>query len=139
MQQNEARQEGNPMTIRVLVADDQPLVRQALRLMIDADPGMTVVAEASTGVEALSACLATSVDVILMDNHMPGWSGIETSHHITTDPRLPDVRVLMHTAFLTDDLVAAGLGAGVSGFLQKGVDPGTLLQSIRDVSPLARA
>ncbi|MBL7261343.1 response regulator [Paractinoplanes lichenicola] len=128
------------MTIQVLIADDQPHVRQALRLILGLDPAITVVAEAATGVEALTVCRSEVVDVVLMDNHMPGLSGIETSHQITADPRLARVRVLLHTAFLTDDLVSAGLSAGISGFLQKGVDPHTLLQSVHDVAPpLARA
>ncbi|MBM2614819.1 response regulator transcription factor [Actinoplanes sp. LDG1-06] len=122
------------MTIRVLLADDQPLVRQALRLMIDSEPGLEVVAEASSGMSAVTACRAETVDVVLMDNHMPGLSGVEASRQITSDPHLAGVRILMHTAFLTGDLVATGLSAGVSGFLQKGVDPDTLIQSIREVA-----
>ncbi|MBU2668344.1 response regulator transcription factor [Actinoplanes bogorensis] len=123
------------MTVRVLLADDQPIVRQALRHMIDAAPDMTVVAEAATGVEAVTLCRAFAVDVVLMDNHMPGQSGVAAARRITSDPHLPGVRVLIHTAFLTDDLVAEGLPAGVSGFLQKGVNAPTMLRAIRDVAP----
>ncbi|GAA2709601.1 response regulator [Actinoplanes palleronii] len=122
------------MTIRVLLADDQPLVREALRLMIDADPDMSVVAEASTGVEAIAGCRASAADVVLMDNHMPGLSGVEASRQISNDPGLATVRILMHTAFVTEDLIATGIPAGVSGFLHKGVAPAILLQSIRDLA-----
>ena len=121
------------MTIRVLLADDQPFVRQAIRLMIDAEPDLEVVAEASSGMSAVTACRAGTVDVVLMDNHMPGLSGVEAARQITSDPRLAGVRVLMHTAFLTADLVSDDISAGISGFLQKGVDPGTLVRSIHDV------
>ncbi|GIF25922.1 DNA-binding NarL/FixJ family response regulator [Actinoplanes tereljensis] len=126
------------MTIRVLVADDQPLIRQALRTLIDADPEMTVVAEAATGVEAVVRCRAGLADVVLMDNRMPDLSGVEASRQITSDPGLATVRVLMHTTFVTEDLVAAALPAGVAGFLRKGVDAGTLLQTIRDVAAIGR-
>ncbi|GAA1642218.1 response regulator [Actinoplanes couchii] len=122
------------MTIRVLLADDQPLIRQALRVLIDGDPGMDVVGEASTGIEAIAGCRAASADVVLMDNHMPGLSGVEASRRITGNPQLSEVRILMHTAFLTEDLVAAGVPAGISGFLTKGGDPAVLLQAIRDLA-----
>jgi DNA-binding NarL/FixJ family response regulator len=122
------------MTIRVLVADDQPLIRQALRTLIDADPEMAVVAEASTAAEAVVRCRTGLADVVLMDHRMPNLNGVEASRQITSDPGLARVRVLMHTVFVTEELVTAALPAGVAGFLSKGVDAGTLLQTIRDVA-----
>ncbi|GAA3800300.1 response regulator [Cellulomonas soli] len=122
------------MTIRVLLADDQALLRATFRLLLDSDPGIEVVGEASTGLEAVRRARSDQADVVLMDIRMPDMDGIEATRRITADEALAGVKVLVLTTFETDDLVVSALRAGASGFLGKGVDPGSLLAAIRTVA-----
>ncbi|WP_448630608.1 response regulator [Cellulomonas soli] len=122
------------MTIRVLLADDQALLRATFRLLLDSDPGIEVVGEASTGAEAVRRARSDRADVVLMDIRMPDVDGIEATRRITADEELAGVKVLVLTTFETDDLVVAALRAGASGFLGKGVDPAALLAAIRTVA-----
>jgi DNA-binding NarL/FixJ family response regulator len=126
--------EGRLVTIRVLLADDQALLRATFRLLLDSEPDIEVVAEAATGGEVVTKLRGAEVDVVLMDLRMPGVDGIEATRRITADPALTGVRVLVLTTFETDELVVAALRAGASGFLGKGVDPPALLQAIRTVA-----
>ena len=122
------------MTIRVLLADDQELLRATFRLLLDSAPDMQVVAEAATGREAVARARADRADVVVMDIRMPDMDGIEATQRITTDDDLAGVRVLILTTYETDELVAAALRAGASGYLGKGVPPATLLDGIRTVA-----
>ena len=122
------------MTIRVLLADDQALLRATFRLLLDSADDLEVVGEASTGAEAVARARATRADIVLMDIRMPDMDGIEATRLITADEALAGVRILMLTTFETDDLVVAALRAGASGFLGKGVDPQTLLHAVRTVA-----
>ncbi|MER7274839.1 response regulator transcription factor [Dactylosporangium sp. NPDC000244] len=122
------------MTIRVLLADDQALLRATFRLLLDAAPDIEVVGEASTGDEAVAKALQTGPDVVLMDIRMPGSDGITATGRIAGAQTLAGTRVLILTTFETDEHVLAALRAGASGFLGKGVDPADLLQAIRTVA-----
>ena len=120
------------MTLRVLVADDQALVRAGLCGIIAATEGFTVVAEAGTGAEAVELAARTSPDVVLMDIRMPGTDGIEATRRITSTATT--ARVLVLTTFDVDEYVYAALRAGASGFLLKDTLPGDLLAAIRVVA-----
>jgi DNA-binding NarL/FixJ family response regulator len=122
------------MTIRVLLADDQALLRATFRLLLESDPGIEVAGEASTGAEAVARARSERADVVLMDIRMPDVDGIEATRRITADEALAGVKVLVLTTFETDELVVAALRAGASGFLGKGVDPADLLAAIRTVA-----
>ncbi|MEU5262794.1 response regulator transcription factor [Amycolatopsis sp. NPDC021455] len=122
------------MTIRVLLADDQALLRATFRLLIDADEDMAVVAEAADGQDAVTKAREAQADVVVMDIRMPGVDGIEATRRITADEDLAGVKVLVLTTFETDEFVVAALRAGASGFLGKGVEPEVLLQAIRTVA-----
>ncbi|MEV7623312.1 response regulator transcription factor [Actinoplanes sp. NPDC089786] len=122
------------MTITVLLADDQQLVRAGFRSLLKRDREITVVAEASTGDEAVRTTKATKPDVVLMDIRMPGLDGIEATRRIVADPGLRDCRVIILTTFETDEYVFAALEAGASGFLTKEVDPEGLRHAVRVVA-----
>ncbi|BEP14075.1 response regulator transcription factor [Acidothermaceae bacterium B102] len=122
------------MTVRVLLADDQALLRATFRLLIDSAPDLEVVGEAATGREAIEHARAERPDVVVMDIRMPDLDGIEATRSITADPSLSEVRILMLTTFEVEELVVDALRAGASGFLGKGVDPATLLHGIRTVA-----
>ncbi|GAA2687008.1 response regulator transcription factor [Actinoplanes palleronii] len=122
------------MTIRVLLADDQALLRATFRLLLDSDPGIEVVGEAATGAEAVTRARELAADLVLMDIRMPEMDGIEATRLITADASLAGVRVLVLTTFETDEIVVAALRAGASGFLGKGVNPDELLQAVRTVA-----
>ncbi|BCJ50341.1 DNA-binding response regulator [Actinoplanes sp. NBRC 14428] len=122
------------MSIRVLLADDQALIRAGFRMIIDADPGLEVVGEAADGAEAVELCHSGRVDVVLMDIRMPHVDGIEATRRISADERLAGVRVLILTTFDDDDNVIYALQAGASGFLGKDVAPGDLVNAIRVVA-----
>ena len=122
------------MTIRVLVADDQALVRVGFSGIIAATPGMTVVGEAGTGAEAVEAARAARPDVVLMDVRMPVMDGIEATRRITGAARTRDVRVLILTTFDLDEYVYAALRAGASGFLLKDTMPADLLNAIQVIA-----
>ena len=119
------------MTLRVVVADDQALVRVGFCGIIAATPGFTVVGEAGNGVEAVEAAQRTKPDVILMDVRMPVMDGIEATRRITASS---DVRALILTTFDLDEYVFAALRAGASGFLLKDTLPADLLTAIRVVA-----
>jgi DNA-binding NarL/FixJ family response regulator len=122
------------MTIRVLVADDQALVRVGFSGIIAATPGLTVVGEAGTGAEAVEVARRTLPDVVLMDVRMPVMDGIEATRRITAGDQTPDVRVLILTTFDLDEYVYAALRAGASGFLLKDTMPADLLHAIRVIA-----
>ena len=122
------------MAIRVLLADDQALLRGTFRLLIDAQPDMDVVAEASNGREAAQLARSERADVVVMDIRMPELDGIEATRLIAQDEDLAGVKVLVLTTFEEDDLVVEALRAGASGFLGKGVEPAQLLDAVRLVA-----
>ncbi len=122
------------MTIRVLLADDQTLLRATFRLLLDSAPDLEVVGEAADGAEAVAQVRATRADLVVMDIRMPGVDGIEATRRITADEALAGVKVLILTTFETDELVVEALRAGASGFLGKGVDPADLIAAIRTVA-----
>ncbi|CAM5728845.1 MULTISPECIES: response regulator transcription factor [Streptomyces] len=122
------------MTIRVLLADDQALLRATFRILIDSCEDMTVVGEASDGAEALELTRAHHPDIVLMDIRMPGTDGLAATSAICADPELAATRVLILTTFETEDYVAQALRAGASGFLGKDVTADTLLAGLRTVA-----
>jgi DNA-binding NarL/FixJ family response regulator len=122
------------MTIRVLVADDQALVRGSFRLLVDTASDLTSVGEAATGTEAVEIARREKPDIVLMDIRMPGTDGIEATRQITADPSTAAVRVLILTTFDLDEYVFAALRAGASGFLLKDTRPADLLAAIRVVA-----
>ena len=119
------------MTIRVLLADDQALLRSAFRVLVDSEPDMEVVGEASDGAEAVRLAKEERADVVLMDIRMPGTDGLAATRMISEDPTLAHVRVVILTTFEVDDYVVQSLRAGASGFLGKGSEPEELLSAIR--------
>jgi DNA-binding NarL/FixJ family response regulator len=120
------------MTIKVLIADDQALVRAGFRMILETDPGVRVVAEADEGATAVQAALRTRPDIALMDIRMPGMDGLEATRRIMAAPRPP--RVLMLTTFDLDEYVFDALAAGASGFLLKDIAPEQLLAGIRIIA-----
>jgi DNA-binding NarL/FixJ family response regulator len=122
------------VTIRVLLADDQTLIRAGFRVLIDSAPDLEIVGEASTGREAVDLARSTRADVVLMDIRMPELDGLEATRQITADDDLAGVRVLILTTFEIDENVLLALRAGASGFLSKGVEPDDLLDAIRTVA-----
>ncbi|MFD6293088.1 response regulator [Streptomyces sp. NPDC060205] len=122
------------MSIKVLLADDQALLRATFRILIDSCDDMTVVGEASDGVEAVDLTRAHHPDIVLMDIRMPGADGLTATSEICADPELSATRVLILTTFETEDYVAQALRAGASGFLGKDVTADTLLDGLRTVA-----
>jgi DNA-binding NarL/FixJ family response regulator len=122
------------MTIRVLVADDQTLVRSGFRALLERADDIEVTGEAGDGAEAVERAFADRPDVVLMDVRMPGVDGLEATRRITSDRRLADVRVIVLTTFDLDDYVFAALHAGASGFLLKDVEPDELRDAVRVVA-----
>lgn len=120
--------------IRVLIADDEALVRGGFRVLIDTEPGMTVVGEAGDGATAVELARQTRPNVVLMDIRMPGVDGLHATHQIAADPDLADVHVLILTTFDHDEYVIDALGAGAAGFLIKNTEPRQLLHGIRVVA-----
>jgi DNA-binding NarL/FixJ family response regulator len=120
--------------IRVVLADDQQLVRAGFRMILDAENDIEVVGEASDGVEALQRTREEHPDVVLMDIRMPELDGLEATRQISEDRRLEDVRVLILTTFELDEYVFEALRAGASGFLLKDTDPVQLLRAVRVVA-----
>ncbi len=120
--------------IRVLLADDQALIRAGFRVLIDSDPDLEVVGEAADGDEAVALVRSTRADVVLMDIRMPGVDGLAATRAITGDDDLAGVRVIVLTTFEVDDYVISAVQAGASGFLGKGVEPAELLDAIRVVA-----
>ena len=121
------------MSIRVVLADDQPLVRSGFALFIDSAPDLTVVAEVGTGREAVEQARASRADVVVMDIRMPDLDGLAATRLITAEEDLAGVRVLILTTFEVDEYVFAALRAGASGFLGKNAEVDELLDAIRTV------
>jgi DNA-binding NarL/FixJ family response regulator len=119
--------------IRVLLADDQALVRAGFRALLDAQADIEVVAEASDGDEAVRLVLEQRPDVVLMDIRMPGTDGLTATKRIVEDPRLADVRVVILTTFDLDEHVFEAIRFGANGFLVKDTEPEELLRAIRAV------
>jgi DNA-binding NarL/FixJ family response regulator len=122
------------VTIRVLLADDQALLRGTFRMLIDSIPDMEVVGEAANGREAVDLAGSVQADVLLMDIRMPELDGLAATRLICADEELAGVRVLILTTFEQDEYVAEALRGGASGFLGKGMRPEELLDAIRTVA-----
>jgi DNA-binding NarL/FixJ family response regulator len=122
------------VTIRVLLADDQALLRQTFRILISAAPGMEVVGEAANGKEAAELTRAHHPDVVAMDIRMPGTDGLAATEAICGDPDLTGTRILILTTFETDEYVARALRAGAGGFLDKTASTDDLLAGIRTIA-----
>lgn len=117
--------------VRVLIADDQPLLRHSLSVLFGGTDDLEVVGEAGTGSEAVRLALALIPDVVLMDIRMPGGDGIEATRRIAAEPALRGCRVLVLSMFELDDYVYGALRAGASGFLLKDAFPDQLLEAVR--------
>lgn len=122
------------MTIRVLLADDQALIRAGFAMIIGSAPDLEVVGEATNGREAVELARSERADVVLMDIRMPELDGIEATKQIAADEDLAGVRILVLTTFENDDNIVLALRAGASGFLGKGVEPEDLVRAIRVVA-----
>lgn len=120
--------------IRIVIADDQELVRAGFTMVINSQPDMQVVGQASNGDEAIRLAEQLTPDIVLMDVRMPGMDGITAAEHITRmDNGGRPIRVIILTTFDLDEYVMAAIHAGASGFLLKDTEPETLLRSIRTV------
>ncbi|MET0932814.1 MAG: response regulator transcription factor [Mycetocola sp.] len=117
--------------IRVVIADDQQLIRAGFRALLEAEPDIDVVGEASTGADAVARVREHRPDVALMDIRMPGGDGLWATEQITADPELAGTRIVVVTTFELDDYVAQAIGAGASGFLVKDTEPVELIRSVR--------
>ncbi|MGV9408126.1 response regulator [Streptomyces sp. NPDC003674] len=119
--------------IRVLLADDQALVRAGFRALLDAQPDIGVAGEAADGAEALHRVRELRPDVVLMDIRMPLLDGLAATRRITGDPELSEVKVVMLTTFELDEYVFEAIRSGASGFLVKDTEPDELLRAVRAV------
>ncbi|MFF0833461.1 MULTISPECIES: response regulator [unclassified Streptomyces] len=119
--------------IRVLLADDQALVRAGFRALLDAQPDIGVAGEAADGAEALHRVREVRPDVVLMDIRMPLLDGLAATRRITGDPELSEVKVVMLTTFELDEYVFEAIRSGASGFLVKDTEPDELLRAVRAV------
>jgi DNA-binding NarL/FixJ family response regulator len=122
------------VTIRVVLADDQALIRSGFRVLIDSAEDLEVVGEAATGDDAVRLARSTRADVVLMDIRMPGTDGIAATQAITDDDDLAGVKVVVLTTFEIDAYVIEAVRAGASGFLSKSIEPADLLDAIRTVA-----
>ncbi|GAB3355923.1 response regulator [Amycolatopsis echigonensis] len=122
------------MTIRVVLADDQALVRAGFRLLLDTEDGFEVAGEASDGEQAVAQAVEHRPDIVVMDIRMPGTDGLEATRRITSHPDLTGVKVLVLTTFDVDEYVYEALRAGASGFLLKDTEPVELLHALRVVA-----
>jgi DNA-binding NarL/FixJ family response regulator len=120
--------------IRVLVVDDQTLVRAGFRALLDSEDDLEVVGEAVDGAQAVELAVATRPDVVLMDIRMPHVDGLEATARINADPRLAGTRVIVLTTFELDEYVFGALRAGASGFLLKDLEPVALIDAVRVVA-----
>jgi DNA-binding NarL/FixJ family response regulator len=120
--------------IRVVLADDQALVRAGFRVLLDSAGDIKVVGEAASGEEAIAQARRSHPDVVLMDVRMPILDGLEATRRIVTDPDLAGVRVLILTTFEVDEYVFEALRSGASGFVVKDMEPSELLQAVRVVA-----
>jgi DNA-binding NarL/FixJ family response regulator len=117
--------------LRVVVVDDQQLVRMGLAALVNSEPDLTLAGEASDGAEAVRVVKRLKPDVVLMDIRMPGTDGLTALGMISADPDLADVHVVMLTTFEIDDYVFAALEAGAAGFLIKDAEPDEITRAIR--------
>ncbi len=124
--------EGAERAIRVLLVDDQALIRMGFRMVLEGEPDLEVVGEADDGVEAVELIASLAPDVVVMDVRMPRMDGIAATRRVVE--RCPDVRVLILTTFDLDEYAFAGLRAGASGFLLKNARPADLVRAIRTVA-----
>ena len=120
--------------IRVVLADDQALVRAGFRALLDAQDDIEVVGEAGNGEEAVRLATQLTPDVVLMDIRMPGVDGLSATRRIAADDRLAGVRVVILTTFGLDEYIFEAIRAGASGFLVKDTEPGELVQAVRVVA-----
>ncbi|MEV4135803.1 response regulator transcription factor [Dactylosporangium sp. NPDC049742] len=120
--------------IRVVLADDQTLVRVGFRALLDAEPDIEVVGEAGDGAHAVRLARQTRPDVVLMDIRMPGVDGLAATRQIVADPALAAVRILVLTTFELDEYVAEALRSGAAGFLVKHTDLAELVRGVRVVA-----
>jgi NarL family two-component system response regulator LiaR len=118
--------------IRILIVDDHAIVREGQRALIDTEPGMTLVGEATNGLEAIELARTLSLDVIFMDLFMPEMGGIEAIEAIKADN--PEARILVLTSFAEDEKVFAAVKAGASGYLLKDATPDEILTAVRYVN-----
>lgn len=125
---------GNLVTIRVVVADDQALVRSGFTMLLSGQPDIDVVGEATNGAEAVALAASARPDVILMDVRMPVMDGLEATRRITAEATLATTRVVILTTFDLDEYVHEALRAGASGFLLKDAIPTDLLNAVRVVA-----
>ena len=123
--------------VRVVIVDDDALVRAALRLILESDSGVTVLGEGSDGRSGYDAARSLRPDVVLMDLHMPGTDGVWATAQIAAD--CPDTKVLVLTAFDTDAMVAAALRAGATGFLLKDSAPEIIFRAVHAAADGQRA
>ncbi|MFG3253146.1 response regulator [Streptomyces sp. NPDC048172] len=123
-----------PDPVRVLIADDQAMVRQGFTVLLDAEPGIRVVGQAEDGHAALARCAELAPDVVLMDIRMPGLGGIEATRRLLTAEGTPPVKVLVLTTFDLDEYVYEALRAGASGFLLKDASAAELAHAVRVVA-----
>lgn len=119
--------------IRILIADDQTLIRAGFRALLDAEPDMEVVAECGTGDDAVRLAARERPDVVLMDIRMPQGDGLEATRRILADPALPGTRVIILTTFELDEYIAEAVRAGAAGFLVKDTEPEELLRAVHVV------
>lgn len=122
------------MTIRVVVADDQVLVRSGFTMLLSGEPDIDVVGEAGNGAEAVALAVKEHPDVVLMDVRMPVMDGLDATRRITADPSLASTRIIILTTFDLDEYVHEALRAGASGFLLKDTLPVDLLHAVRVVA-----
>ncbi|WP_017594405.1 response regulator [Nocardiopsis potens] len=120
--------------IRVVIADDQTLVRAGFRSMLEGEDDIEVVGEAADGAEAVALAARERPDVVLMDIRMPGVDGLEATRRIAADDRLSGVRVVILTTFDLDEYVYGGLKSGAAGFLVKDTEPMELIHGVRVVA-----
>ena len=121
------------MNIKILLVDDQLLIRSAVRDILSGEPDLEVVGEAADGAQAVSDARRLQPDIVLMDIRMSVLNGIDATKRICEDPNLAATRIVVFTTFEQDDYVLAALRAGASGFLGKGLDPAELATAIRTV------
>ena len=131
--------EGEPMTIKVLLADDQAMIRSGLRLILEDQDDITVVGEAADGAEAVDLARRLRPDVCLIDIRMPKLDGIEVTRALA-GPGLPDpLRVVIVTTFDLDEYVFGALHAGAVGFVLKDAGPSLLVEAVRAANEIGRA
>ena len=127
-------QEPSDNVLRILIADDQALLRAAFKTLLETADEMQVVAEAGTGIEAVELAKQLQPDVVLMDIRMPELDGLTATAQISADPALAKCRVLILTTYETDEYVAQGLRNGASGFIGKGIDADGLIDAVRTIA-----